>query len=320
MTTPASRVLLIGGSGFLGQHLMRACLLSKMEVRVADAVVAEVSRRENKVEYMQGDYRDPAFLHEIVDGSDVVFHLVHDSMYLNAECNMAVEFDRNIRPAIQLMEKCCELKTAKLIFLSSGGTVYGNHSVCAPISEDSRTHPISLYGTSKLMMEQIGFLYHFQKNLPFIVARPTNAYGPGQQPFRGQGFISTAFASVLAGRSVNVFGDGSVVRDYVHARDIADALVALINRSQPGEAYNIGTSIGTSLKTLINQYLIPIVSADGFEFRCEYMAARGMDVAYNVVSNEKLFRETGFVPSIGMDQGLRETWAWLKQNSGVVPA
>lgn len=308
----ASRVLLIGGSGFLGQHLMRACRVAHMHVRIADVVMPNPDALNHDVEYLQGDYRDPVFLHRIVDGADIVVHLAHDTMLLNLDYSMDIEFERNIRPAMRLMDACCALGVTKVVFVSSGGTVYGNRVVHTPISEDSRTHPISLYGTSKLMIEQIGFLYNIQKSLPFVVARPTNAYGPGQQPFRGQGFVATAFASALEGRPLNIFGDGSVVRDYVHVRDVADALVTLVQVGRPGEVYNVGTAHGTSLRTLLDQYIIPIVGGEGHELCCQYVPARGVDVTHNVVANDKMLRDTGFVPRIRLAEGLRETWAWLK--------
>ena len=310
----ASRVLLIGGLGFIGQNLTRACRLAGMAVRVADVVMPKVDAIQEGVEYLQGDYGIPGFLQRIVEGADIVVHLAHDSILINSDCNMDIEFERNVRPAMRLMDTCSHMGVSKLLFLSSGGTVYGNHQVHSPISEDTSTHPISLYGTSKLMIEQIGFLYHVQKGLPFVVARPSNAYGPGQLPFRGQGFVATAFASALEGRVLNIFGDGSVVRDFIHVRDIAAALLALIQSGHLGEPYNIGTAQAISIRTLVEKYISPIVRENGFELLCQYTSARGVDVAYNVVSNDKIHRDTGTVPKVSFDDGLRETWAWLKTN------
>ena len=314
MSAKGTRVLLIGGMGFIGRHLTKACCLEEMCVRVADIVLPEGDANDHNVEYLQGDYRDPEFLQHIVKDVDVVVHLAHDTMLLNLDCNMDIEFNRNVRPAMQLMEACSAQHVSKLLFLSSGGTVYGNHSIREPISEDSPTHPISLYGTSKLMIEQIGFLYHLQKGLPFIVARPSNAYGPGQFPYRGQGFVATAFASALDNKPLNIFGDGSVVRDFVHVRDIAEALVALIKNGRMGETYNVGTALGISMKKLVDDYISPILQEDGHKLNCEYSSARGVDVAYNVISNDKLYRDTGFKPRISLDEGLRETLVWLQNN------
>ncbi len=307
-------VLLIGGVGFIGHYLVRACRAVGMTVRVADVAVPAADTVEEGVEYLQGDYRDESFLHRILDGTEMVVHLVHDTMLLNLDCNMDVEFERNIRPAMRLMDRCCSSGVVKLVFVSSGGTVYGNNLLHKAIPEDAPTHPISVYGMSKLMIEQIGFLYHVQKGLPFVVARPGNGYGPGQHPFRGQGFVATAFGSSLMGRTLTIFGDGSVVRDYIHAFDIAGALVALLHRGRAGEAYNIGTAKGTSLRMLVEDYITPVLAADGYTLVCKYESDRLADVKYNVLANNKLICDTGFSPRVELADGMRETWEWLKKN------
>lgn len=309
-----TKVLLIGGTGFIGHHLVQACLASGMAVRIADVAPKKDSWATMGVEYFQGDYRASAFLSDILHGMDMVVNLVHVAMQLNLDCNMEFEFERNIQPSIRLMDACCEHGISKLLFISSGGTVYGRSLEDQPISEDARTNPISLYGASKLMVEKIGFLYHVQKKLPFIVARPSNAYGPGQQPFRGQGFIATAMASALQGRPLEIFGDGGVVRDYIHVRDIADALVALLLGGRVGETYNVGTALGTTLRVLLDGYIVPIVTEAGYRLDVRYTPARGVDVPYNVLANAKIVNDTAQAPRIDLDAGLRETWAWLQSN------
>lgn len=309
------RALLIGGGGFIGQHLAHACRSAGMVVRIADAAAPADAPHDCNIEYIQGDYREPEFLRRIIDNVDYVVHLVHDSLLINATCNMSVEIEQNMLPAIQLMDICSASCISKFLFVSSGGTVYGNPLLHEPISEDASTHPISVYGTTKLMIEHLGFLYHAQKNLPFIVARPGNAYGQGQLPFRGQGFIATAFASAQLGRPMSVFGDGSVVRDYIHVNDIADALVALLQHGRDGEAYNVGTARGTSLRTLIDDFITPILSTEGRTLICNYEPERRVDVGYNVLSNDKLLCDTGFLPRISLEEGLRNTWEWIKKNA-----
>lgn len=311
----AKRVLLIGGAGFIGQKLMSSCRSVGMKVLIVDSVIPAKISKINDIEVIQGDYRNPGFLHEIVDRVDYVVHLAHEAVQLDAACDMSVEIERNIMPAIQLMDICISSNILKLLFVSSGGTVYGNPLTNEPISENALTRPVSVYGTTKLMIENLGFLYFAQQNLPFIVARPGNAYGQGQLPFRGQGFIATAFASAKLGRPMRIFGDGTVVRDYVHVVDIADAIVALLEHGQVGEAYNIGTACGTSLHSLIDDFIAPIISKEGHSLNCNYESERKVDVGYNVLLNNKLSLDTGFTPGIKLYDGLQSTWDWIKINT-----
>lgn len=309
------KVLLIGGTGFIGQHLVGACLAAGMRVRIADVVPNSDTWAAMGVEYCQGDYRVQTFLDDILSGMDMVVHLVHDTMVLSLDCNMESEFERNIQPAVRLMDACCAHSVKRLLFISSGGTVYGKTLTDLPIPEDARTSPISLYGTSKLMIEKIGFLYCIQKSLPFIVARPGNAYGPGQQPFRGQGFIATAMASAIQGLPLQIFGDGSVVRDYIHASDVADALVALLFQGRVGETYNVGTARGTSLRELLEGYIVPALTEADYTLDVRYMPARGVDVQYNVLDNSKILNSTSFVPQVELNAGIKQTLDWLQSIS-----
>lgn len=308
------RILLIGGAGFIGQRLVEACAEVHMCITIVDAVSQNLVSIPGEAEYLQGDYREPGFIREIVGNADYVVHLAHDTMLLDIACDMNAEIKRNVMPAVQLMDLCSHSGVSKLLFVSSGGTVYGNPVNQDPIVEDSTTRPVSVYGTTKLMIENLGFVYFTQKGLPFMVARPSNAYGQGQAPFRGQGFIATALGSARLGRPITVYGDGSVVRDYIHVNDIAKALLALLAKGHPGEAYNVGTGHGVSLKALMEDYLAPILATDGYGLSVEYKKERRADVAYNVLANTKLLRDTGFVPETRLEDGLRSTWEWIKTN------
>lgn len=309
----STRVLIIGGAGFLGSHLVSACVTENMLVRVADIALGTFIKDTPNVERMVGDYSNKEFLDSILNQVDVVIHMAHDSLALQSKRLFDAEYEANIAPTKKLMEACCENSVRKFIFVSSGGTVYGNTLKDKLISENSDTRPISLYGASKLISETIGFFYQAQKNLPLVVARPANAYGPGQQPFRGQGFISTALASALKGQCLNVYGDGGVIRDYIHARDIASALVALINYGKVGETYNIGSGVGTSLRDLIDQYIHPELVDIGIDLEINYQRARGEDLPYNALCIHKIKKHAKFVPQIDLRNGIRETLSWLQK-------
>lgn len=315
LTENNRNVLIIGGAGFIGSALAESCIASGMNVRIVDMLAPAGGDTRNEIDFVQGDYRDSKLLQNILEDIDYVAHLAHDTLLLDIACDMSAEIKRNVLPAVQLMEACSETDVSKLLFVSSGGTVYGNPDINQPIEETRSLHPVSVYGTTKLMIESLGHVYFAQKNLPFIVARPGNAYGIGQVPFRGQGFIATALASAKLGMPMSVYGDGSAVRDYIYITDIADAIVALMQNGIAGEAYNIGTSVGTSLRQLIDEYINPVIEADNFRLEFEFKPERRADVNYNVLSNSKLLRDTGFTPGKGLADGIRETWEWIKSSS-----
>ncbi|MFS2124016.1 NAD-dependent epimerase/dehydratase family protein [Pseudomonas sp. Pseusp97] len=304
------KTLLVGGHGFIGEHLSNL-LLSR------DHQVTCISRHsppqtaDNRVVQVMGSYADRELLRNALKGIQSVVHLAHESIQLNQTCDMRLEYERNVLPAIQLMEECLHAGVEKFIFVSSGGTVYGNSLEHRPIRECSPTSPISLYGTSKLNIEQIARLYFQQRGLPAVIVRPGNAYGPGQIPFKGQGIVATTLASVLQRRPIPVFGSGGSVRDYVHVDDIAQAIATLIHTAPNGEIFNIGTGVGVATIDLLNRYLRPLVENDGHELLIKREAPRPMDVGYNVLDIEKLTRQIDYSP-MALQEGLPATWEWIK--------
>lgn len=310
-------VLLIGGGGFIGRHIAHTCLRNGARVRVVDVARPIISASPADglapdADVLIGDYADAVFLREALKDIDVVVHLAHDAMRMNVECDMPKEYERNILPATRLMEASIESGVKKFIFVSSGGTVYGNQPAGVPIVESVPMRPVSLYGTSKLCIEHVASLYFCQRELPAIIVRPGNAYGPGQVPFRGQGLVPTALASALAGKEVTIFGDGRAMRDYVHVRDIADAIARLVESGTPGEIYNIGTGIGVSVRELIDSHVIPALHKAGFDINVTYTPPRRADVEYNVLDSAHLRASTGWKPTITLQQGIEEVLDWLR--------
>lgn len=304
------KVLLIGGSGFIGRHLARSLAARNDDVLIIGRN-SPTTPEASSIRHTVGSYADTPTLRAALQEVDAVVHLAHDSLQLNQTCDMAAEYSRNILPSINLMEECLRANVAKLIFVSSGGTVYGNTQTRVPLKENATTAPISLYGTSKLSIEQIAHLYHVQRGLPVVIVRPGNAYGPGQIPFKGQGIIATALASALIQRPIAVFGDGGAIRDYVHVRDISEAILQLLHSSISGEVFNIGTGIGTSIIDLLEKHLQPLVEASGYSLILERKPVRSMDVGYNVLDSEKLKTHIEYSP-IPLRDGLPETWGWVK--------
>lgn len=308
------KAVLIGGGGFIGQHVTRYLLKDGYKVEMlCRSASAEISAVVQNVEVHYGDYANRELLRKVVKGASAVVHLAHDSLQLSQVCDMADEYQRNIVPAIQLMEECIGAGVSRFVFVSSGGTVYGNPLSRSPLREDAVAQPISLYGTSKLCVEHIVHLYCKQRCLPGIVVRPANAYGPGQIPFKGQGLVATAFASAIQGKPITIFGDGGAIRDYVHVDDIAYAITELLRTGQIGEVYNVGSGVGTSVLQLIEEYLLPVIKKSGCDLRLERKDARAIDVAYNVLDVQKLSQCINFSP-VTLAAGVSSSWDWVQNH------
>jgi UDP-glucose 4-epimerase len=307
-----SKCLIIGGTGFIGTHLVQNLLKRNRKIRVLSNDSCYV--KYPSVEYIEGDYGDIKLINIVLEDCDEVIHLAHNSLKMSFDNSLVSDINENLIPTIQLFSRCQQLEQIKkVLFISSGGTVYGLQNTDL-IIEQHATDPISSYGVIKLVIEKYAKLFYFQKNLPVIILRPSNAYGPGQKPFIGQGFIATALASVLKDKPINIFGDGSTVRDYIYIGDLVGGIIAALECGKPGEVYNIGSGKGYSNKQIVEQFIIPTAKNEGFDVELNYLPKRGFDVPSNILSNVKLQKISKWIPQVKLKDGIIQTWNWLKEN------
>jgi UDP-glucose 4-epimerase len=296
---------LIGGGGLIGQQLVPILLASGREVIVLDR--RPVSHPLPEVRYILGHYADEAAFSDVMARSDEIVDLAYATQPKTSFDDPLQDLLGNVAPAVALFERALASdRLRRLLFVSSGGTVYGPVSTW-PIKEDAATQPISPYGITKLTIEKYAFMFHCTRGLPALVVRPANAYGPGQLPFTGQGFIATAIGSVLSGQAIPVFGGGTTVRDYLYVADLARGFMAVLERGTPGEAYNLGTGVGRSNMQVL-EALVPLARSHGHEVVLDHMPARGFDVPTNVLDIAKITRATGWSPDTPFEDGLARTW------------
>lgn len=307
MTTAAPRrCCVIGGAGFIGRPVVQLLKEAGREVVIIDRGPAPA--KEVGVTYYQGDYTDRSFLETVLADVDEVIHLAYASIPKTSFDDPFADLLQNVPPALVLFDVAAAVHVRKLVVISSGGTVYG-HAQSLPISETHPTNPISPYGITKLAIEKYAGLYFELKGLPVVVVRPANAYGEEQRPFTGQGFIATAVASVLQGKEITVFGETGGIRDYIHVQDIASGIVAALEYGTPGECYNLGTGVGTSTKEIIEK-LGTYAQAKSLSIHAKYQPARKFDVVGNILDITKITQETGWKPTITLDEGLQKTWEY----------
>jgi UDP-glucose 4-epimerase len=222
------------------------------------------------------------------------------------------DLQSNLPRVVALMEELqLHAQLRRFMVVSSGGTVYG-HANRLPISEYAETEPVSPYGITKLTIERYALMYHRLHDLPVVVVRPANAYGHGQLPFMGQGFIATAMGNVLAGKNIAVFGERGTVRDYVHAKDVASAMVAALEYGSNGAVYNIGSGVGLSNLDIID-LIRPLAAQSNLQVKVSHEAERKFDVAANVLNFGRLLSCSGWLPKVTMEEGLQEMWQGMRQ-------
>lgn len=307
------RSCVIGGAGFLGVHLVSALCETGRDVLVIGRSPRDVITLPNGVAYLQGDIRNRAFMLRAMDGVDELFDLAYSSVPKTSFEDPAKDILDNLPGSVGLFEAACDLNLRKMVFVSSGGTVYGEARQL-PVPETHPTNPISSYGITKLALEKYAQLYQRMRQLPVLCVRPSNPYGEGQKPYVGQGFIATAMASMLSGQKIKVFGKKGTIRDYIFVQDVADALVCALEKGIPGESYNIGSSIGRSNVEVLNQ-ISRLAIASGVRPKIAHIEPRPFDVPANVLDTEKIRALSGWQPRVDFAEGIARTWAWHKKNS-----
>lgn len=303
----------IGGAGFIGQIVVDELL------RRGDRQVVVVGREDDAphlaaaVRYVQHPPDTTTErLVETLSSVDEVIDLAYATVPGTSFQNPVNDILVNLPEAVRLFEQAAKLPLRKFVWVSSGGTVYGPADVM-PLSEDHSTNPISPYGITKLAIEKYAHMYYHMNKLPVVCVRPANAFGEGQRVYAGQGFVGTAIASLLDGRTIDIFGTEGTIRDYLHLRDMASGIVAALVDGQPGEIYNIGSGEGLSNRQVVN-LLLPMARAQGITPQIRILPERPFDVKMNVLDISKIYAHTGWKPSQSFAQALRQTWDWYVQN------
>jgi UDP-glucose 4-epimerase len=296
----------IGGNGFIGQHLVRVLTeVGKNVIVIGRNAIAPKTLPEG-VRYFSGDCGDSYFLRKVLSDVDEIVDLSYASVPKTSFVDPINDILLNLPSHLNLFEVASSLPIKKLVIVSSGGTVYGKANYL-PITEDHPLEPISPYGITKLVVEKYASMYNLNKGLPFLCVRPSNAFGEGQKPFVGQGFVSTAIASALEGKSISVFGENGTVRDYIHVSDVAFGIAAALEKGVVGECYNIGSGNGINNIQMID-LLTKIAYPKGYTFSVDKMPARQNDVTSNILDYSKLHNATGWIPKLSLESGLELTW------------
>jgi UDP-glucose 4-epimerase len=302
--------LVIGGGGYIGAHLARKLVATGRRVTVLGRRTLPAHTLPQGVAYVSGDFAQLDLINGLLDRHHEVIDLAYASVPNTSFENPLADLLQNLPPMVQLFPAVAA-RGGMLLLVSSGGTVYGE-AIKLPIVESHPTKPISPYGVTKLTVENYAHLYAKTHGLQFICLRPANAYGVGQRPYVGQGFISTAMASAMRGEPVKIFGRIGTVRDYLYVSDLADGIVRALEKGRRLETYNLGSGAGLSNLDVI-QAMTPILKRCGWTVHVKHLPERAFDVKANVLDSTKLLSDTGWKPEVDFDEGLHLTCEWLKQ-------
>ncbi|WP_084154060.1 NAD-dependent epimerase/dehydratase family protein [Citrifermentans bremense] len=307
--------LVIGGAGFIGAHLIPMLVATGRVVTVLDRAKPVLQGLPGDAKYVVGDFGHKDLISDLLDQHQEVIHLAYATVPNTSFENPLADLLQNLPPSVQLFSEIAE-RGGKLILVSSGGTVYGEANE-SPIREDYPTKPISPYGLTKLTLENYARLYAVTHGLRFVCVRPANAFGVGQRPFVGQGFISTAMASALRREPIKIFGEAGTIRDYLYVTDLASGLVCALEKGHLSSTYNLGSGVGISNLDVIHA-MSPLVKNLGYDIRVEHLPKRSFDVNTNILDCTRLQTDTSWRPRISFLEGLTCTFDWLrvKQDEG----
>lgn len=289
MTTNYSgKCIVYGGGGFIGSNLTGLLLERGYEVCVFDKLNFSKKNIEeylDRIKIIEGDFYNEADLKNSLAGADFVFHLVSSTIPATSNRNPVYDAETNLISTLHLLEECVLQKVKKVIFISSGGTVYGNPET-VPVKESQYGHPICSYGIIKKTIEDYFFMYNKLYGLNYNVFRLSNPYGLKQSPHFAQGAVAVFLYKAIKGIPIEIWGDGSVVRDYIYISDVVEILADSLTKDFNEKVFNLSSGKGLNLNELIEK----ISGVLKFKPDVRYSPSRNVDLKVNILDNS-LVRE-----------------------------
>ena len=299
--------LILGGNGFIGSHLLDKLLVEGHSVRIYDKQEELYRTSSVNVDYRHGDFGNRYFLADALVDIDIVFHLIATTLPKTSNEDPIHDVQSNVVETLYLLEQCVAKKVKKVVFASSGGTVYGSMEML-PISEGCPTNPECSYGITKLTIEKYLALFKQLYDLDYSIVRLSNPYGPRQNPFGIQGAISVFLGRVLQNRTIEVWGDGETVRDYIYVDDLVCGIYSAAIKNTPSRMFNLGSGEGNSLNDIIRI----IGNVVGCEVKVDYRPKRMFDVPKIWLDINLAKEQLGWKPCKSLDNGIELTYNFIK--------
>ncbi len=301
-----SRILILGGNGFIGRNLASHLSDEGYEIHICDKFpfTSDKLIEFPYIEYI-GDITDRHFLHSCLQKGpfDRVIHLACSLIPSSGFNDFQKEQDLNLLAGFELVNGMLQHGSKKLMFFSTGGAIYGNNGQEVN-SETSVTAPINYYGFSKLAMEEYIRFQSRNLGLDYVIVRPSNPYGSGQNLYGKQGLIAVTLGKLIQEQPVEIWGDGNVVRDYIHIQDLCRGIEFILKHPIQNEILNIGSGVGST----VNEVLEKIRLATQQNFPVKYLPSRAVDTPTNILNVNKINTLTGWQAKIELEKGIEELW------------
>lgn len=307
------KIVVFGGGGFIGSHIVDKLLQAGHQVRIFERPRVALYRSFAQHEPLEWTTGDLMSLHDIssaLDGMDAVFHLVSTTLPKSSNDDPIYDVQSNLVATLQMLNIMVEKNIKKIVFISSGGTVYGKPKYL-PIDESHPTEPISSYGITKLAIEKYLTLYKFLHDLQPIILRVSNPYGERQRLDTAQGAVAAFLHKALTGQPIEIWGDGSVIRDYIHVDDVAAAFLKAADYNGQQTTFNISAGSGISL----NELIAHIERTMGKRLERSHKPGRAFDVPTSILSNALALTELDWSPKIALSEGLKKTAEWAQETA-----
>ena len=305
------KITIFGGGGFIGSHIADRLLKDNHSLRIFERPRIEPYRKfasHENVQWLTGDLMSVHDVSAAIDGVDAVMHLVSTTLPKSSNEDPIFDVQSNLVATLQLLDAMVLKGVKKIVFISSGGTVYGRPQYL-PIDENHPTDPRVSYGITKLAIEKYMLMYQELHGIKVNILRVGNPFGQRQRIETAQGAVGIFLNKAIQRQPIEIWGDGSVTRDYIFINDVANAFAHALVYDGAYSVFNISSGVGTSLNDLI--VLLERVLGRGIERN--FHPGRAFDMPASVLSNNLAQRELQWAPQVSLEAGVRITVDWIEK-------